>query len=325
MREWLTVIIACLIIGVLLDGLRRMRAAKRNEMRMSLSMHKGTNKEDLAAYGSELPNGGARVVSKRDVPPPKVSPKKPRSASENPVPKHQEELDLDQHVPLLMNVDDDLDGRTEPTIGAPVVPEKDIEPVVPASVDAEPVADPVDDDGIDEDAYDRVLFSGKTDAVHTDAGDREPTLAEAAPDEVYVISVVAPKGEVFAGPAVKDAILGAGLRFGSRKIFHYHQDEDGEGPIQFSLVNMVQPGIFDLQKFDELETPGLSMFMTLPMEGSAIAAFDAMVTTARTIAEALEGDLKDEQHSTLTQQTVEHNRARVTEYERKRQLELARA
>lgn len=325
MREWLTVIIACLIIGVLLDGLRRMRAAKRNEMRMSLSMHKGTNKEDLAAYGSELPNGGARVVSKRDVPPPKVAPKKPHPVDPKHEPKHQEELDLDQHVPLLMNVDDEADGRTEPTIGAPAVPDAEGTAADPAVTDPVESPEPKADDGIDEDAYDRVLFSGKTDAVHADTRGREPTLADAAPEEVYVISVVAPKGEVFAGPAVKDAILGAGLRFGSRKIFHYHQDEDGEGPIQFSLVNMVQPGVFDLQKFDELETPGLSMFMTLPMEGSAIAAFDAMVTTARAIAEALEGDLKDEQQSTLTQQTVEHNRARVTEYERKRQLELARA
>ena len=153
MREWLTVIIACLIIGVLLDGLRRMRAAKRGEMKMSLSMHKGTNKDDLAAYGSELPNGGARVVAKREAlaaqaKAPKAEPAKPavkastpkapaanastpKPASAKPIkpPVAQAELDLDQHVPLLMNVDDDPvaepldmfeddDNRREPSFSA---------------------------------------------------------------------------------------------------------------------------------------------------------------------------------------------------------------
>lgn len=350
MREWLTVIIACLIIGVLLDGLRRMRAAKRGDMRMSLSMHKGVTKEELEAYGSELPNGGARVVSKRDVQTPqgkavkspavgkkapviKESPglkasrqqSAPQSTAQPPEPaetaapvrhkqpvpgagKHapaaQQQLDLDQQVPLLMDVDD-----SEPLVASRREPS---------------IADLPDLNGaaIDEDAYDRVLFSKNAD-VSDPYG--EPTLAEdPAPDEVFVVNVVAPKGEVFVGAAVKDAILGAGLRFGSHRIFHHHQDENGEGPVQFSLVNMVKPGVFDLNKFDELETPGLSLFMTLPSEADNIKAYDALIASARRIADELGGELRDDQHSTLTHQTIEHNRARVSEYQRKRQLDKVR-
>jgi len=66
LREWSTVIIVLLIITVVLDGLRRMRQNRRNALRMSLSMHKGTGKEELEEYGSELPSGGARVASIRE-------------------------------------------------------------------------------------------------------------------------------------------------------------------------------------------------------------------------------------------------------------------
>lgn len=347
MREWFTVIMACLIIGVLLDGLRRMRAAKRNDMRMSLSMHKGTNKEDLEAYGSELPNGGARVVGKRDqaaavkpTPKPAVSvagkqtarsksvapaakpadssvsaaPGKPEAAQ--PAAARQEELDLDQHVPLLMNVDEEPRLTTEPTLDD----EPDTERREP-SFNTELVED--DEADIDQDAYDRVLFSGRSEAVQPDS--REPQLGAAEePEEVFVVRVMAPKGEVFVGAAIKEAILGAGMRFGSRKIFHMHQQDDGEGPIQFSLVNMVQPGVFDLHRMDENDTPGLSLFMTLPSDAESLPAYEAMVKTAKQLAENLGGELRDDQLSTLTPQTIEHNRARVAEYERKRQLARAR-
>ncbi|UTA49242.1 cell division protein ZipA [Simiduia sp. 21SJ11W-1] len=380
MREWLTVIIACLIIGVLLDGLRRMRAAKRNEMRMSLSMHKGTNKEDLEAYGSELPNGGARVVAKRESagqpekrtsnsapgkpvqskpvhakpaqgkpvqkaasvsPQPDAKPaaEKPKPAKANPFkpePVQQAELDLNQQVPLLMDVDDPFtladapvqksaskSKPVEPTLGEDILDDDDgsrQEPSLGAADDVEAEDAPHE---IDDDAYDRVLFSGRAEPVAPDRG--EPTVETAdEPEEVFVVRVMAPKGEVFVGAAIKEAILGAGMRFGSRKIFHMHQDAAGEGPIQFSLVNMVQPGVFDLHRMDENDTPGLSLFMTLPSDAESLPAYEAMVKTARKLAEELGGELRDDQLSTLTAQTIEHNRARVAEFERKRQLEKAR-
>ncbi|MDN3639405.1 cell division protein ZipA [Simiduia curdlanivorans] len=359
MREWLTVIIACLIIGVLLDGLRRMRAAKRGDMKMSLSMHKGTNKDDLAAYGSELPNGGARVVAKREAlaaqaKAPKAEPAKPvvkaaaaktsapKASTPKPVPAKpakpavppvtQAELDLDQHVPLLMNVDDDPvaepldmfeddDNRREPSFSASA----DVDDEIDAADAVEAEDEAVDDE---QDDYDRVLFSGRSESPQASSAasftDADEADDDAEPEEVFVINVMAPKGEVFIGEAIKDAILTAGMRFGSRKIFHMHEDLDGEGAIQFSLVNMVQPGVFDLHKMDQIETRGLSLFMTLPSEAESLPAYEAMVKAARFLAEDLGGELRDEQHSTLTAQTIEHNRARVSEYERKLQLAKAR-
>src|SRR5690606_25555219 len=69
MREWLTVIIVLLILGILLDGWRRMRNARRDSLRMPRSIYKksstGQSAPEVDNYTSELPNGGARVVSQR--------------------------------------------------------------------------------------------------------------------------------------------------------------------------------------------------------------------------------------------------------------------
>lgn len=101
-------------------------------------------------------------------------------------------------------------------------------------------------------------------------------------------------------------------------IFHRHEQDNGEGPIQFSLANMVKPGTFDLDNMANFSTPGVSMFLTLPMATDSIKAFDIMRHTAQTIAEILDGELKDEQRSVMTRQTMEHYRQRIVEYERKR-------
>ncbi|WP_232522350.1 cell division protein ZipA [Marinimicrobium alkaliphilum] len=139
------------------------------------------------------------------------------------------------------------------------------------------------------------------------------------PEEVLVINIMAPEGERFLGPALLDALLASGLRFGSMAIFHRHSDEKGKGPILFSLANMVKPGVFDLETMDEFSTPGVSLFMTLPLEieGSSIKVFDLMADAARDISNALGGELKDENRSIMTRQTLEHCRQRVAEFERK--------
>jgi cell division protein ZipA len=86
----------------------------------------------------------------------------------------------------------------------------------------------------------------------------------------------------------------------------------------FSMANMVKPGTFDLDAMDNFETPGVSLFMTLPIKADSMASFDLMVDTARAIAETLGGELKDEQRSVMTRQTIEHCRQRIRDYELKK-------
>ena len=62
------------------------------------------------------------------------------------------------------------------------------------------------------------------------------------------------------------------------------------------------------------------MFLSLPLAGDSIAAFNLMASAATAMATQLGGELKDENRSVMTRQTIEHARQRVVEYERKRRL-----
>jgi len=140
----------------------------------------------------------------------------------------------------------------------------------------------------------------------------------AEPEEVLIINVMAHKGEMFNGADLLDIVLQCGMRYGSMDIFHRHSDTKGEGALLFSMANMVKPGTFDLDAMDEFETPGVSLFMTLPINADSMQSFDLMADTARAIAESLNGELKDEQRSVMTRQTLDHCRERIRNFERMR-------
>ena len=65
------------------------------------------------------------------------------------------------------------------------------------------------------------------------------------------------------------------------------------------------------------------MFLSLPVAGESLAAFNDLSVTAKNLANALGAELKDENRSVMTPQTIEHGRQRVIEYERKRKLARA--
>ncbi|MEE4298858.1 MAG: cell division protein ZipA [Pseudomonadales bacterium] len=136
------------------------------------------------------------------------------------------------------------------------------------------------------------------------------------PEDVIVINVLCRGGEVADGPTLVETITDQGLRFGDMNIFHRTSPED-RGRIDFSLASAVEPGTFDLGAMDEFTTPGVTLFMQLPGPAKPIDAFEDMVTIARGIAARIGADLKDEQHSVMTAQTIEHCRQRVREFTRR--------
>ncbi|MDO3385586.1 cell division protein ZipA [Gilvimarinus sp. SDUM040013] len=311
MKDWLTVIVVLLIVGILLDGWRRMRLASKDNIRVSKRARKfdsrGTDDEHL--YPSELPNGGARVIAKRPVHGNSSHQQKQTSRVENTastksgqIPQ-QVSLNLDESVPMLMeSVEPQQKAEAE---SAEAHVESAFESSTGAIADerVEPKFSALDET---EFAADEPVFS-------------EPQEeAPAQPDEVIIINVMAREGTQFAGDQLLDVLLQCGMRYGEMNIFHRHAQDSGDGPVQFSLANMVQPGTFDLDGMDNFTTPGVSLFLTLPMRSDSIKAFDNMRYTAQTVAETLSGELKDEQRSVMTRQTMEHCRQRIAEYERKR-------
>ena len=176
----------------------------------------------------------------------------------------------------------------------------------------DPEEDYDESDELDEDYEDEDLHPSST--QQNNIAEKQP----AEPEEVLIINVMAHKGEMFNGGDLLDIILKCGMRYGSMDIFHRHSDTKGEGALLFSMANMVKPGTFDLDAMDEFETPGVSLFMTLPINSDSMQSFDLMADTARAISETLGGELKDEQRSVMTRQTLEHCRQRIRDFERMR-------
>ncbi|NQD95049.1 cell division protein ZipA [Pseudomonas sp. CrR25] len=155
-------------------------------------------------------------------------------------------------------------------------------------------------------------------AVSTHNGATKGVAKELPPvEEVLVINVVARDGDGFKGPALLQNILESGLRFGEMDIFHRHESMAGNGEVLFSMANALKPGTFDLDDIEGFSTRAVSFFLGLPGPRHPKQAFDVMVAAARKLAHELNGELKDDQRSVMTAQTIEHYRQRIVEFERR--------
>ena len=100
-------------------------------------------------------------------------------------------------------------------------------------------------------------------------------------------------------------------------IFHRHEQANGAGATQFSMANSVEPGIFNLDDIDNFTTPGVCFFLSVPGPKEPIKAFDYMVETAQCLVTNLNGEMLDDSRSAMTNQTLEHCRQRLREFERR--------
>ncbi len=286
LRDWLIVVGVIIILGILIDGYRRMRLARMDSLKMSRDMggdFANTPIDD--DFNPELPSGGARIVSRDD----------------------NEE-----------SVDPDAPGISDSEDAAPIVADRE---------------DRIDSDYVASESGSKksrkaedipVAHAGHSVNAPLESNNDDNPVALGEPEEVIVINVHA-KGEPwFQGAAIKKLLEACGLDHGDMSIFHRHEEDDLLSPIQFSVANAVEPGYFDPEKIDTLSTPGVSFFMSLPGPKDYMKAFDYMLETAQCFAKNLNGELKDEQRSVMTTQTIEHCRQRIREFERK-QLSKSRA
>jgi len=287
LREWLILIGIIVIAGILFDGWRRMRGGK------------GKLKFRLDRSYSNVPDeeGGAEVLG-----PPRV------------LDTHKEpELD-ESDLPSLSAPAREREREPKPAKAskrgkrvaeAPVQAQGDL------NLAAEPRESDLFADADDDFAADNNRSNGFTATGNAAAKDLPPV------EEVLVISVISRDEGGFKGPALLQNILESGLRFGEMDIFHRHESMAGHGEVLFSMANAVKPGIFDLDDIDHFSTRAVSFFLGLPGPRHPKQAFDVMVAAARKLAHELNGELKDDQRSVLTAQTIEHYRQRIVEFERR--------
>ncbi len=139
-------------------------------------------------------------------------------------------------------------------------------------------------------------------------------------DELLVMHVKCKDERGFHGAALLHVVMQCGMQFGDMKVFHrFVKTEDGP-QIQFSMLSSVEPGVFDIDQIDDLYIPSVSFVMGLPSPGSSQECFTMMLETAKVIVRHLNGELRDENRSVMTPQTIEHYKQRIQEFERRKQL-----
>ncbi|KEI72671.1 cell division protein ZipA [Endozoicomonas elysicola] len=384
LRDWLILIGILVIIGVLADGYRRMRLARKRASELSFGLEEVKGYDD--DFSSELPNGGARSRSsneshsRKDQLRERVEPdfssadysegyaeyeqvySEPSRQREHPKPtvkepdtdaysdeladtpefsektKSQRALDLGEPVPVLMNLDEShQSGRAKRFSPSEDVlqsegfsrtegPDRSVRSREASRLSAEPeefvsrprVASSKGKATIQEREVSARDNPNPQKELNLGGREKAEKLKDRPPaSEVIVINVLSKGGGIFAGEQLMQSMLASGMRFGDMSIFHRYSNADGTGKILFSMANGVKPGTFTIDNLEATETPALSLFMSLPGPEKPMQAFALMEETARRLALDLGGELKDEQFSVMTQQTLEHCRQRIREYERK--------
>lgn len=309
LRDWLIVIGVVIIVGILLDGYRRMRLAKNDSLQMARDMGGGEiDNTPIDDFNPELPGGGARIID------PSID---ERALPEQPV---ESQIEAKSGAQLDSLVQPDSAVPNDHPSPQPIVAESD-DRGDSQVMHTEPLV---------ADAHSRIqVESSKVKTAHAGRKVKSKSIAksnnekdnvhkrEGKGDElVIIINVHAKTQQAFPGADIKKLLEACGLDHGDMSIFHRHEEDDLLSPVQFSVANAIEPGYFDPDSLDTISTPGVSFFMSLPGPKDYSKAFDYMLETAECFARNLKGDLKDEHLSIMTSQTIEHNRHRIKEFER---------
>lgn len=141
-------------------------------------------------------------------------------------------------------------------------------------------------------------------------------------EKLVMLYLAAKSGQSISGAELVLATEKVGLVYGHNSIYHrlaegLHANE----PI-FSMANVIQPGYFDLDQIDTLQTPGVSFFMTLPGPVTAIQAWDSMLPIAERMAQLLDAVLLDSDRNALGRQRILHIKEELRAFDRDKERQI---
>jgi cell division protein ZipA len=279
-RQWLLILGPIFIAGVLLHGYFRMRSGQ-NEIKMKLdrSFLSRPGEEhvvdELSLCKSELPNGGARLVA--------IEAGAVIPADDVPVRKESVERPATSASSSVELLDDAVPEASQAHISTPTAV-------------------------IEESA--KAPFARKAPKIEEDQS-AEEAASPTGKSEMFVVIYVLALDEPFLGQPLVNILLDSGMIFGEMDI--YHQLDDSATQL-FSLASAVEPGTFNLSSIDQFSTPGVSLFMRVHELAAPLQVLDAMLSVANSIAQELNGEVRDETRSVMTPQTKEHFRQSITEF-----------
>nr|WP_255612670.1 cell division protein ZipA [Alcanivorax sp. 1008] len=287
--ETLIVILVILIVGILADGVRRMLKERSSRLHLRIDPKaKELAKQPYDERNPELPSGGARTVRSGE-------PTSRRQPDIGNIGKVVESPQAQPAPPLAMEPEE--------------APAQSVTEAVQVDLfGAEDQSEELPEEQLPEESAES----------HTPAAHQSPSRP-ANPEllEVIVMHMVTPASHVMPGRDLLQALLEQGLRYGEMNIFHLHQARAGADELQFSMANALEPGTFDI---DSMETQGfraVTFFLKMPGPSRPAEALERMIKTVRHLGDRFGGEVRDDQHSVLTQQTVEHMREKVREFERR--------
>lgn len=279
--ETLIGILVILILLILADGIRRMLRDRGRRLKVRIDPRvRDYSSEPVEERNPEL-LGGPRVVTRNRAP--------------------------------------DAQPDSEP-VAPPVIMEKEDAPATPTTAASQP---DLFGEAPAAPAAQRPRSSAPKTAPTAPAEKREPAPQPARKEilDVIVMHLVANPDVRFPGRTLLQQLLEQGLRFGDMNIFHRHrQTASGNDELLFSVANALEPGTFDIDTMEEQTFRAITFFMKLPGPARPLESLERMLASARALAEALDAELRDEQHSVLTPQTIEHLRERVQDFERRQRL-----
>lgn len=296
-RDWMVIVGVLLIVAVLVDAWRRIRGDKKAKIRVKLvnpDELPAEREADISWFG-ELPNGGARVVERGDI---------LKAAGHR-----QERADSNSSVAEPGKKSAGAKAATKNTTKKR--PPQDDDELLRGITSVSPADEAENLDWLDG------LVSEEGPSKSDEPAPAAGKLPRYEAPEVFMLNVVARSPQGFRGHDILHILLACDLRFGDMNFFHRHEFEAGRGAIQFSVANMMQPGVFDIDNMADMSTPGLVFFLTLPGPDDMMKAYDYMLETAQAVARNLGADVLDESRSVLTRQTMEHSRQKIRELERR--------
>ena len=272
-----------------------------------------------------------------ELPPPVVRKPAPRPVTPPPVYEEEDEYEEPSAEPV------------EEVPAAPVRKPAQVirrTPVHRSRPQREPMMQPLDDEPLVEPAYAQAPTFGAREPAQQQARYAQPVSAYEEPDyddepayeepvqvaepvqelppvekiwqDVYVINLMARPGHDLQGATLLSSLLALGFKFGEMDIFHRHEDLNGKGEVLFSMINMVKPGTFNPYRMEQFSTPGVSLFMQLPLRSNAAFAFEHMLQAADQLASDLDAMLTDASRSPLSDDDIARYRHELAAYEASR-------
>ncbi len=275
-KDWLMVIGVLLLLAVALDGYRRARNERKNQVKLSKNAKRSAR------------NHKSGIDDEYDDHCPDVS-----------TAKTYESDDIGESY------------KVDPLFEDPFDVEK-----TAFEMPQEPLPDTLLDDQANEDTLieEAPLRAFEKDKEAFVEPLDKPEAFTAEPEEIIVLNVMAQSGQILSPHKLKAVLDACDCRFQANGVFYRFEKEHGRGDIQFSVVNMVEPGTFGNSQLDRLQTPGVSFLLCLPGPENPTEAINCMIETAQCVAHNLAANIKDENLCVVTEQQLEYHRQRIRNF-----------